>query len=69
MPKDKKINIEVVVRLNIEVDLATTTPQDIVDYFDNVFTSYPWQRVSYNSSNIELMQVHQEGKDPIVIIS
>jgi len=68
MVEDKLVAVEVVVRLNIEVDLATTTPQDVLDYFDNLFTNHPGQRISYNSSNVELMQVHQPGKEPIVII-
>lgn len=68
MAEDKLVAVEVVVRLNIEVDLATTTPQDVIDYFDKLFTNQPGQKVSYKSSNIELMQVHQKGKEPIVII-
>lgn len=69
MNEDKLVAVELVVRLNIEVDLTTTTPQNVIDYFDNLFINHPGQKVYYNSSNIELMQVHQEGKEPILIIS
>jgi hypothetical protein len=69
MSEDKKVNIEVVVRLNLEVDLDNMTPRDLIDYFDNLFINHPGQKVYYNSSDIELMEVHHENKPSIIIIS
>jgi hypothetical protein len=45
------------------------TPRDLIDYFDNLFINHPGQKVYYNSSDIELMEVHQENKPSIIIIS
>lgn len=69
MSEDKKHNIEVVIRINLEVDSEKMTPSNLIDYFDNLFTNKSGQKVYFNSSDIELMEIHQEEKPPIVIIS
>jgi hypothetical protein len=69
MLEDKKVNIEVVVRLSLEVDIKNMTPIDVINHFDNLFINHPGQKIYYNSSDIELMEVHQENKPLIIIIS
>jgi len=69
MEDNKKGKVEMLLRLNLEIDFDNVTPQNLIEYFNSIFSNSPLNKIHYISSEIELMQIVQDGENPIVIIS